>query len=795
MADEDEAATSITIPIFLSNDSFEVGEEKLPEELPLLPVRNTILFPGGIMPLTISRETSIRLLKDMEQSKGDFVVAAQKDGRVQKPAFDDLYKVGTLARVVKIVDLPDGSKSALIQGRARMTVEEFVSDTPYIKVRASLLPEEELPAGMKREMKAACSLVKDIMERILKTVGTFSPETFFSLNNYKNDVSFLHFVAGNSNISLDNKREVLEENSPLQKAKILAKYLGEELQFVKLKSEIQNKMTQDISQQQREYMLHQQMRAIQSELGDDVSGDIEKYKERSKWVLWTAEARNRFKQELDKLNRMNQNSSEYAVQTEYLETLLLLPWRRVTNDKFNMTKAVKMLDADHYGLENVKERILEYLAVLKLKGDLKSPILCLYGPPGVGKTSLGKSIAESLNRKYVRVSLGGLHDESEIRGHRKTYVGAMMGRIMQGIKKAGTSNPVFILDEIDKLASDGHGDPESALLEVLDPEQNSAFHDNYLDIDYDLSKVMFIATANNIGAISKPLLDRMELIDVSGYILEEKLEIATRHLLPKEKEAHGISKNAFSISKKVMSYLIENYTRESGVRQLDKEIASICRKVALKIAKGEELGGALTKKDIVKMLGVEKYSHDMWEEGMKAGVVTGLAWTAVGGEILFIETSASKGKGKLTLTGNLGDVMKESAVLAVEYVRANASAFGIKDVDFDETNFHIHVPEGAVPKDGPSAGITMATSVVSALTGRKVRKRVAMTGEITLRGNVLPVGGIKEKILAAKRAGVKEIIMSDKNKKDIEEIKSVYIEGLTFHFVKTIKDVIDKALE
>ncbi|MCQ2228132.1 MAG: endopeptidase La [Bacteroidales bacterium] len=795
MADDDEMSGSITIPILLSNESFEVKVADLPEVLPLLPIRNTILFPGAILPVTVSREMSVRLLRDMEQSKGDFVVATQKDARVDKPTIDDVYKIGTLARVVKIVDLPDGSKSALLQGRARMTIGELQSDVPYMKVFATLQPEEDVPEELQREMEAACSLVKDIMVRILKNLGSFSPETFFSLNNYKADVSFLHFVAGNSNLSIENKREVLEENSPLQKAKMLAKYLGEELQFVQLKNEIQNKTNQDISQQQREYMLHQQMRAIQSELGNDTESKLEEYKARAKKKKWPASAKAVFENELVKLSRISQNSPEYSVEMDYVETLLNLPWHKYSADNFNIAKAAKTLDADHFGLDKVKERILEHLAVLKLKGDMKSPILCLYGPPGVGKTSLGKSIAESLNRKYVRMSLGGLHDESEIRGHRRTYIGAMMGRIMQGINKATTSNPVFILDEIDKITKDGHGDPESALLEVLDPEQNSAFHDNYLDVDYDLSKVMFIATANNIGGISQPLLDRMELIDVSGYILEEKIEIAIRHLLPKQMLAHGIEKKAFSINKKVMTYLIENYTRESGVRQLDKTLASICRKMALKIARGEEIGGPMSKKDIAELLGVEKYSHDMWEEGMKAGVVTGLAWTAVGGEILFIETSASKGKGKLTLTGNLGDVMKESAILAVEYVRSNAALFGLENMDFDEMNFHIHVPEGAIPKDGPSAGITMATSVVSALTGRKVRKRIAMTGEITLRGNVLPVGGIKEKILAAKRAGVEEIILSDKNRKDINEIKEMYVKGLTFHFVKTIKDVIDKALE
>lgn len=792
---DDDKPTSITIPVFLSNEPLDEEKIDLPDELPLLAVRNAILFPGAVLPITVARDKSVRLLRDMERTKGFFVVSTQKKASVENPTLDDVYQVGVLAKVVKIVDLPDGSKSALLYGRKRMKINELKSEEPYMKVSAEMYDEDPVLSGQKKEMDASCSLVKDMMVKLLRSSSSFSPESFLSLNNYKPDVAYLYFVASNSNLSIDHKREVLEENSPIEKAKLLARYLNDELQFVLLKNEIQDKTTQDMNKQQREYMLHQQMKTIQSELGNGTDVSINALKEKAREKKWTYDVASYWFDELDRLARMNPSSPEYSSQMDYLETLVSLPWMQYSKDNFNLTKAQKCLDADHFGLDAIKDRILEHLAVLKLKGNMKSPILCLYGPPGVGKTSLGRSIAKALGREYVRVSLGGLHDESEIRGHRKTYVGAMMGRILQGIKKAGTSNPVFVLDEIDKVTKDGHGDPEAALLEVLDPEQNSEFHDNYVDLDYDLSKVMFIATANNIGNVSQPLLDRMELVEVTGYTVEEKVEIATRHLLPKEMEKHGIEKKAFTIGKKAMTYLIEKYTRESGVRNLDKTLASICRKMALKIAKGEEIARSLKEKDIVEMLGAEKYMHDVWEDDMMAGVVTGLAWTAVGGEILFIETSASKGKGKLTLTGNLGDVMKESAVLAVEYVRSNAAAFGLENMDFDEMNFHVHVPEGAIPKDGPSAGITMVTSVVSALTGRKVRKRVAMTGEITLRGNVLPVGGIKEKILAAKRAGIREIILSEANRKDIEEIKEEYLTGLTFHHVKTIKEVIDKALQ
>lgn len=792
---KDDEANMMSIPIIVSGENpFEVKADNVPDVLPLLPLRNSLLFPGSIMPIIVSRDKSAKLLRNVSESRAFFVVSTQKDSNIEQPTLDDVYQIGTIAKVIKTISLPDGSKSALLHGLERVRINELVTDEPYLTVKATVAPFDAIPENEKKEFTAACSLVKDIMSRIIKGSMNAQPDILFTLANMEPDVTCLNYIAGNCNITPEQKQEVLECNSQLQKAKTLARYMNEELQFIELKNEIQNKTNHAVNRQQREYVLQQQMKAIQSELGNDTEAVVESLRAKGKNKKWNKAVAETFEKEINKLTRLNQNSPEYPLQLDYLETMLALPWQECSKDRFNIPKASKILDQNHFGMEKVKERILEHLAVLKLKGDMKSPILCLYGPPGVGKTSLGRSIAEALGRKYVRISLGGLHDEAEIRGHRRTYIGAMMGRIMQGIKKAGTSNPVFILDEIDKLAHDAHGDPESALLEVLDPEQNSAFHDNYLDIDYDLSKVMFIATANNINAVSQPLLDRMELIDVSGYIAEEKIEIALRHLLPKEMEAHGIPNKTFAIGKKQMAYLIDKYTRESGVRSLDKNIAAICRKVALKLAADEEIPEQLSEADIQQMLGKERVMHDEWENDMPAGVVTGLAWTAVGGEILFIETSASKGKGKLTLTGSLGDVMKESAVIAVEYVRAHAAQFGLSDTNFDETNIHIHVPEGAIPKDGPSAGITMVTSVVSALTHHKAKKRIAMTGEITLRGNVLPVGGIKEKILAAKRAGIKEIILSEVNRKDIDEIKDIYIKGLTFHYVKNIDEVVKIAL-
>ncbi len=793
LADGDDAG-SFSIPIMISNDSLEESEQQVPDELPLLPLLDNTLFPGTLISISVTRKKSVRLLREMSKSNGIFAVASQKSNDPAKADFDDLQKIGTTAKVVKMLDMPDGSKMALLQGRTRINILELVSEEPYKIAKVSVRPDLEMSASEAKEFKASCSLVRDTMKRIISGMPNVPNEAMIAIGNMP-DRQLVNMLSSSTDIDNEKKQRLLEIDSPLKKANQLAEYLGEQLKFIELKNEIKSKTDRDLNQQQREYILHQQLKTIQNELGNGSDAKIEELRKKAKDKKWPATAKEAFEKELEKLARLNPNAAEYSLQTDYVETILELPWNKYSKDNFNIARAAKRLDADHYGLDNVKERILEHLAVLQLKGDMKSPIICLYGPPGVGKTSLGKSIAESLNRKYVRVSLGGMHDEAEIRGHRRTYIGSMMGRVMQGIKKAGTSNPVFILDEVDKLSRDGHGDPESALLEVLDPEQNNAFHDNYLDIDYDLSKVLFIATANDVGSISQPLRDRMEMINVSGYVAEEKLEIGKHHLLPKEMENHGIEKNAFSISKKGFTCLIDNYTRESGVRQLDKMIASICRKMALKIAKNEEVTKTIGPSEIREMLGIEKVHHDEWEEDMKPGVVTGLAWTAVGGEILFVESSISKGKGKLTLTGNLGDVMKESAILALDYIRCNVSQWNLDDVNFDEVDFHIHVPEGATPKDGPSAGITIATSIVSALTGRKVRKRVAMTGEITLRGSVLPVGGIKEKILAAKRAGIEDIILSEKNSRDIEEINEMYLHGLTFHYVKKVSEVIDFALE
>lgn len=793
LADGDDAG-SFSIPIMISNDSLEESEQQVPDELPLLPLLDNTLFPGTLISISVTRKKSVRLLREMSKSNGIFAVASQKSNDPAKADFDDLQKIGTTAKIVKMLDMPDGSKMALLQGRTRINILELVSEEPYKIAKVSVRPDLEMSASEAKEFKASCSLVRDTMKRIISGMPNVPNEAMIAIGNMP-DRQLVNMLSSSTDIDNAKKQRLLEIDSPLKKANQLAEYLGEQLKFIELKNEIKSKTDRDLNQQQREYILHQQLKTIQNELGNGSDAKIEELRKKAKDKKWPATAKEAFEKELEKLARLNPNAAEYSLQTDYVETILELPWNKYSKDNFNIARAAKRLDADHYGLDNVKERILEHLAVLQLKGDMKSPIICLYGPPGVGKTSLGKSIAESLNRKYVRVSLGGMHDEAEIRGHRRTYIGSMMGRVMQGIKKAGTSNPVFILDEVDKLSRDGHGDPESALLEVLDPEQNNAFHDNYLDIDYDLSKVLFIATANDVGSISQPLRDRMEMINVSGYVAEEKLEIGKHHLLPKEMENHGIEKNAFSISKKGFTYLIDNYTRESGVRQLDKMIASICRKMALKIAKNEEVAKTIGPSEIREMLGIEKVHHDEWEEDMKPGVVTGLAWTAVGGEILFVESSISKGKGKLTLTGNLGDVMKESAILALDYIRCNVSQWNLDDVNFDEVDFHIHVPEGATPKDGPSAGITIATSIVSALTGRKVRKRVAMTGEITLRGSVLPVGGIKEKILAAKRAGIEDIILSEKNSRDIEEINEMYLHGLTFHYVKKVSEVIDFALE
>ncbi len=768
----------------------------VPDVMPVLALRNAILFPGALMPISIGRRKSLTLVRNMQKHKKEFVAATQLDSAVEDPSVKDLNPIGTVAHVMKILEMPDGSTTAILQGRTRVHLEAEVEQRPFLTAQVTKQLDIPVAKSEEKEFNAVVSSLKETATRVFRNMGNAATEAVFAVKNIEPGPTLINFVASNCEFKIEDKIEILNEDNVFQRALILLKHLTQEEQFIALKNDIQTKVREGLDQQQREYMLQQQIRTIQDELGDNpVDQQIEEFREAAKHKKWSKETAAIFDRELTKLSRLNPSAPDYSVQAAYIDNMLKLPWNKMTKDNYDLARAEKCLDADHYGLDKVKTRILEHLAVLKLTGNMKSPILCLYGPPGVGKTSLGQSIAKALGRKYVRMSLGGLHDESEIRGHRRTYIGAMMGRILQNISKADSSNPVFVLDEIDKIGNDFHGDPASALLEVLDPEQNSTFHDNYLDIDYDLSNVMFIATANNIANVSAPLLDRMELIDVTGYLLEEKVEIAARHLLPKQMKAHGLKKTVVNMPKDTLAYIVEKYTRESGVRELDHVIASLCRKVALSVAREEAVNKKLTPEDVRHYLGIERYSHDIWQDNMKPGVVTGLAWTAVGGEILFIESNTSKGKGKLTLTGNLGDVMKESAVLAVEYIRSNAAMWGLEGINFDEENVHIHVPEGAVPKDGPSAGITMVTSVLSALTHRPVKKRIAMTGEITLRGKVLPVGGIKEKILAAKRAGITDIILSKENEKDISEIKPIYIEGLVFHYVSEIPEVVEIALE
>ncbi|RUT79361.1 endopeptidase La [Ancylomarina longa] len=790
MMDED----SDFIPIITDEDESALDDLQVPETLPILPLRNTVLFPGVVIPISVGREKSLKLVREVYNNKGMLGAASQIDFNVEEPNAKDINKIGTVAQIIKILEMPDGSTTVILQGKKRFEIEEFVSETPYhlakIKTLKDVRPEVE-----DNEFKALVSSVKDMAIKVIKYSQHIPNEATFAIKNIEGSSFLINFISSNSEMKHQRKQKLLEYGDIRERAMKLLEILVKEVEVLELKDDIQSKVKTDMDQQQREYLLHQQMKTIQDELGGSPNEqDVIELEEKAREKKWTEEVAAIFQKELKKLERLNPAAGEYSVQLNYLQELLDLPWDDYTEDNFDLKHAQKVLDKDHFGLEKVKDRIIEHLAVLKLKGDLKSPILCLYGPPGVGKTSLGKSIARALNRKYVRMSLGGLHDESEIRGHRKTYIGAMPGRIIQGMKKAGSSNPVFILDEIDKVGSDFRGDPSSALLEVLDPEQNNSFHDNFLEVDYDLSKVMFVATANNLGSIAAPLRDRMEMIDVSGYIQEEKIEIAKRHLLPKQMENHGITSKHIKISKKVLAEVIDKYTRESGVRALDQRIAKIMRRVARKVAMEEEYDVNLKVEDLKEFLGTETFSREKYQGNEFAGVVTGLAWTSVGGEILFIESSLSAGKGKLTLTGNLGDVMKESALLAQEYLRAHCNTLGIRKEAFDEWNLHVHVPEGAIPKDGPSAGVTMVTAMASIFTQRKVKKNLAMTGEITLRGKVLPVGGIKEKILAAKRAGIKEIILCNENKKDIEEIKDVYLKGLTFHFVDEIMEVLDIAL-
>jgi len=782
------------IPIITDGDDRELEDIEVPETVPVLSLRNTVLFPGVVLPISIARPRSIQLIRDAYRLDKIVATVAQKDPDIENPVFDDLHKVGTLGQIIKLLEMPDGSTTAIIQGRKRISVESFVSSDPYFIARVKPSPEVK-PDPSGREFETIVGSLKDLSMKIIKLNPNISPEATFAIKNIENSFYLINFICSNTDIKMQDKQKLLEVSNMRDRGYMLLEYLVQEIQILELKSELQQKVKSDIEQQQREFLLHQQLKNIQAELGGNpVEKEIEEFKKKAEQKKWTDEVKKTFEKELDKLYRLNPAAAEYSVQVNYIQTLLDLPWGEYTSDNLDLTNARKVLDDDHFGLEEVKERILEHLAVLKLKGDMKSPILCLYGPPGVGKTSLGRSVAKALGRKYVRMSLGGLHDEAEIRGHRKTYIGAMPGRIIQNIKRAGSSNPVFILDEVDKVGQDFRGDPSSALLEVLDPEQNSTFYDNFLEMEYDLSRVMFIATANTVSTISPALRDRMELIEITGYLLEEKIEIALRHLLPKQLDNHGVKSGELKISRKVMEMIIDRYTRESGVRELDKRLAKIVRVRAKSIASGAKFNPELTEEEMAEILGPPKYSHDLYTGNDQAGVVTGLAWTAAGGEILFVETSLSRGNGKLTLTGNLGDVMKESAVIALEYLKSNARMFELPDNFAEKWNIHIHVPEGAIPKDGPSAGITMAASIASAFTQRKVRKYLAMTGEITLRGKVLPVGGIKEKILAAKRASIREIILSSENRKDVEAIDSLYLKGLRFHYVDTIMEALDLTL-
>ena len=782
------------IPIIADGDDGELEDVEVPEVLPILSLRNTVLFPGVVLPISIGRPKSIQLIKDAYRTDKIVGTVAQKDPDLENPDFSDLHAVGTIGQIVKLLEMPDGSTTAIIQGRKRMALSELVSDDPYFIAKVTTLPEYK-PEVLSKDFDAIVGSLKDLSLKIIKINPNISPEASFAIKNIENNTYLINFICSNTDIKVQDKQKLLEINSLRDRGFALLEFLVQEIQVLELKNELQSKVKSDLDQQQREFLLHQQMKTIQNELGGNpVEKEIDEYRKKAEDKKWNEDVKKVFEKELDKLHRLNPAAAEYSVQVNYIQTLLDLPWNQYSTDNLDLNHARVVLDEDHFGLDEVKERILEHLAVLKLKGDLKSPILCLYGPPGVGKTSLGRSVAKALGRKYVRMSLGGLHDEAEIRGHRKTYIGAMPGRIIQNIRRAQSSNPVFILDEIDKVGQDFRGDPSSALLEVLDPEQNSTFFDNFLEMEYDLSKVLFIATANNLATINPALRDRMELIEITGYLVEEKLEIARRHLFPKQLENHGVRPEQITIDKKVMESIIEKYTRESGVRELDKKLAKIVRVTAKSIASESEYDTDLTQTNLSGILGPPKFTRDIYSGNEQAGVVTGLAWTAAGGEILFIETSLSKGAGKLTLTGNLGEVMKESAIIAHEYLKANAGMFDLPDNFSEKWNIHIHVPEGAIPKDGPSAGITMATSIASAFTQRKVKKYLAMTGEITLRGKVLPVGGIKEKILAAKRSKIKEIIVSEDNRKDVENINAIYIKGLRFHYVDTIMEVLKLAL-
>ena len=782
------------IPLMTTEDEEIIKKESLPESLPILSLRNTVLFPGVVIPITASRDKSIKLINDANKGLKVIGVVSQIDGNVENPTFKDIHKIGTIARILKVLKMPDGNITVIIQGKKRFEIQNLVSESPYMTAKIKDV-KEVVPNDKNVEFKAVIESIKDLSLEIIKQSPNIPSEASFAIKNIESNSFLVNFVSSNMNISVSEKQKILEINNLHQRALLTLKHMNVELQRLELKNDIQSKVQNDMNQQQREYFLHQQMKTIQEELGGiSYEEEIDEMKKRADVKLWDDITKIHFDKEIGKLQRMNPQVAEYSIQRNYLDLLLDLPWNKFSKDKLDLNRAQRILNRDHFGLDEVKKRIIEYLAVLKIRNDMKSPILCLHGPPGVGKTSLGKSIAEALGREYVRISLGGLRDEAEIRGHRKTYIGAMPGRILQSLKKAGTSNPVFVLDEIDKLSYSNQGDPSSAMLEVLDPEQNSEFYDNFLEIGYDLSKVMFVATSNNINSIQPALLDRMEIINVNGYTTEEKIQIGKKYLLPKQLKEHGLSSKDLKISNPQLEKIIEGYTRESGVRGLEKQIAKVVRYAAKNIAMESKYDVKVLNDGIIEVLGTPKLERNRYENNNIAGVVTGLAWTRVGGDILFIESILSKGKGTLNITGNLGKVMKESATIAMEYIKANSDNFGIENHVFKNYNFHIHVPEGATPKDGPSAGITMLTSLVSLITQRKVKKSIAMTGEITLRGKVLPVGGIKEKILAAKRAKIKEIVLSVINKRDIDEINPQYLKGLKFHYVSDMSDVINIAI-
>lgn len=795
----------VFIPEFLDDDSEElihviapeteqIDESNYPKELSLLPIRNTVLFPGIVLPITVGRSKSIRLVKKAYRGSRIIGVVAQKNVKTEEPLFKDLHNVGTIAKILKMIVLPDGNTTIIIQGQRRFKIKDRIKEDPHHIATYDLLDDKEVSTS-KKEQKAIVQSLKDTAGKIMNLSPEVPKEAKVAIDNIEKFDFLTHFLSSNVNAEVDEKQKLLELDVPEARAEKLLQYMLKDLQMLELKHEIQQKVHTDIDQQQRDYFLRQQIRVLQDELGQDgPDQELDVLRKKGDLKEWPEDVKLHFLKELDKITRMNPAAAEFPVAMSYVELLVELPWNEVTEDNFDLKRAKKILDQDHFGLDKVKNRIIEYLAVRKLKQDMKGPILCLYGPPGVGKTSLGRSVAKALNREYVRMSLGGVHDEAEVRGHRKTYIGAMPGKIIQNINKAKSSNPVFILDEIDKVSSDFRGDPSSALLEVLDPEQNSTFKDNYLEVDYDLSKVLFIATANSLDTIQPALRDRMEIIDVSGYTQEEKVEIAKKHLVPKQLEAHGLEREHLKIDKRSLVKVIKDYTRESGVRNLDRKIATLVRSIAKSVAMEEEFNPAISEEKVREILGPETFDRENYEDNSIPGVVTGLAWTPVGGDILFIESSLSRGKGKLTISGQLGDVMKESAVAALSYLKSHSDALGIDFRIFDHYDLHIHVPAGAIPKDGPSAGITMLTSLASVFTQRKVKRQIAMTGEITLRGKVLPVGGIKEKILAAKRAGIKEIIMCYKNEKDLEEIDDRYLTGLKINFVKTAPEVLELAL-